>query len=105
MAKVVYNDFVSEVHGKFCKNDPKGTIFARRKDTGTNYLYHVHNPFTGEPTAAQSAVHAKFRTASAETKRIMGDAELLASYRESFANQNKYKTIRGYIFAELMAAE
>ncbi len=95
---------VDRVQGKYCKQDPNGAIFAFRKDTGAKYVYHVHNPFTGEPTAAQVAAKNKFASVAAQVKGILADVQQSAQYREAFAKQSKYKTLRGYIFAELMAA-
>ncbi len=103
MAKVVYMDLVSSVHGKFCKTDPKGVIFAQRKDSGTNYAYHRHKEFAYDPTPAQIAQTTKFATASAQVATIMADPTQLKPYQDSFPNQKKYKTLRGYIFADVMA--
>ncbi len=104
MAKVEFNELVNSVSGKLCK-DEKSPIFAQRKDTGTKYVYHRHAQVKREPTPAQLAQQAKFAEVSAEVRSIMADAELLAPYREAFARQNKYKTIRGYIFSALMTEE
>ncbi len=102
MAKVEFNELVNSVSGKLCK-DEKSPIFAQRKDTGTKYVYHRHATVKRDPTPAQSAQQAKFASVSAEVRTILADPSLSAPYREAFAKQTKYKTLRGYIFAELMA--
>ncbi len=100
MAKVEYNELVNSVSGKLCKEDGS-PIFARRRDTGTKYVYHRHAKPDKEPTPGQLAQQQKFATAGAEVKTIMSSLEQIAPYRESFAKQTKYKTLRGYIFAEV----
>ncbi len=100
MAKVEYNELVNSVSGKLCK-DEKGPIFARRRDTGTKYVNHRHANPDKEPTPEQLAQQQKFATAGAEVKTIMSSLEQLAPYREAFVQQAKYKTLRGYIFAQV----
>ncbi len=103
MAKVVFNHLIDRVQGKYCQ-DPTGPIFAFRGDTGTKYVYHIDNPYTGPATAAQDAQKQRFKTASANTKTIMRDPEQLLPYREAWKkNPGKYGTLRGYVFAQVMA--
>ncbi len=100
MAKVVYNHLVDRVQGKLCKDD-KSPIFAYRQDTGTRFVYHRDNPYTGPASEKQQANYQRFKSAHEEVKTVMGNLELLNTYKESFANQTKYKTLRGFIFAEV----
>lgn len=100
MARVVFNALVDSVHGKLCKEE-RAPIFAQRKDTGAKYVYHVDRPYTGPLTEAQKANAQRFATAAAETKTIMNSLEQLAPYKEAFAKQTKYGTLRGYIFAQV----
>lgn len=60
-------------------------------------------PLSGELTADQKANQAKFANVAAQVKTILADVEQSAVYREAFLKQTAYKTLRGYIFAELMA--
>ncbi len=100
MAKVLFNHLIDRVQGKLC-NDPKSPIFAHRNDSGSNYVYHRDNPYTGPLSEAQKANQQRFATAQAETKTIMNSLEQLAPYKDAFAKQNKYATLRGYIFAQV----
>ncbi len=88
------------VRGKYCRTAENGAIFTRRN--GKNFVHHIHNPYTGQPTAKQLEQRAKFKTLQAQVSTIMANDEQLASYKASFANQSKYATLRGYIFAMLM---
>ncbi len=103
MAKVTYMDLVNKVQGKYCKQDPKGVIFGHRRDTGANYAYHRHKDSVYDPTPAQVAQTTKFATAATQTATIMADPTQLAPYQASFPTQKRYKTLRGYIFADVMA--
>ncbi len=105
MAKVVFMDLVDHVSGKYCKKDPNGAIFARRKDSNTKYVYHVHSPFTGEPSAAQVAARNRFAQNQAKVTEALNDPQQAATYRAEFAAQKKYPTLRGYVFAQLMKTE
>ncbi len=103
MAKVEFNHLVESVHGKVC-NDPRGPIFAQRKDTGSKYVYHRDNPYTGPATEAQEAQKQRFKAASTNTKNVMNNPEQLTAYKEAWRkNPGKYGTLRGYIFAQEMA--
>ncbi len=104
MAKIKYMDLVDRVQGKFCKEDPTGAIFAYRKDTGVNYVYHRHNVSTAPASAAQEAQKARFKATVSTVKSIMKDVEQVQPYVEAWRkNPGKYGTLRGYIFAQVMA--
>ncbi len=100
MAKVTYIDIIDNVSGKFCKQDPNGAIFAHRSDTNCKYVYHRHKPFVDDPTPGQQATRARFANASAATDAAMTDSEQLQAYSTAFKAQDKYKTLRGFIFAQ-----
>ncbi len=103
MAKVEFNHLVKSVSGKLCK-DEHAPIFAQRKDTGAKYVYHRDNPYTGPDSPAQEAQKQRFKTASANVKTIMNDPDQVKPYREAWKkNPGKYGTLRGYIFAQVMA--
>ncbi len=101
MAEVIFNELISSVRGKYCKQDENGAIFTRRN--GKNFVHHIHNPHTGPATAKQLAHQEKFKSMQAQVATIMVDDEQVASYKEAFVKQTKYATLRGYIFAQLMA--
>ncbi len=103
MAKVTFNHLVDTVQGKTCKAE-RSPIFAFRKDTGTRYVYHRDKEYVHDPSPAQLAQQQKFAAAHAQVKTIMADSAQLEEYRAAFAKQTKYKTLRGYIFADVMAS-
>ncbi len=102
MAKVTFNHLVDKVQGKTC-NDERSPIFCFNRVTGARYVYHRDKAYVNDPTPEQLAHQQKFASASAQVKTIMADNSQLATYREAFEKQTKYKTLRGYIFADVMA--
>lgn len=68
-----------------------------RKHTFANQgLYRV----SADKQAAATARQTKFAAVAAAVKTAMETPATLAEYKEDFAKQNKYPTLRGYIFAE-----
>ncbi len=72
---------------------------------GTRYT-QLRRKRTSAPTAAESAVRQKFRQAATQRNIIMMDVELLEPYRQAWrakiqSGNTTYKTLRGYIFAEV----
>lgn len=95
MARIKPMELLSKLSGKVCSHSDM--YFAERY--GTQYTGKICNPFKGEPTDKQLAVRSAFTVAVAAIKDL--DAEALAAYKEAFKNQKKYRTLRGYIFAQL----
>ena len=95
MAKLKPMILVERLSGKVCGHS--NTYFAERY--GTQYTGTICNPFTGEPTEKQIAVRQKF----AETYAAMANLtpEQTADYETAFKKQKKYRSLRGYIFAQL----
>ncbi len=103
MAKVTYNHLIDSVSGKLC-NDPKSPIFARRKDSGTKYVYHRDNPYTGPASDSQKLVRNKFKAAHQAVKTILNDPQQVKTLTAEWkANPGKYATLRGYVFAKEFA--
>ena len=94
MAKLKPMILVERLSGKVCGHS--NTYFAERY--GTQYTGTICNPFTGEPTEKQIAVRQKF----AETYAAMANLtpEQTADYETAFKKQKKYRSLRGYIFAQ-----
>ena len=71
------------------------------------YLYgHDRTRYKYNPTAAQLAQNAKFRQAAQQTAAIMADVDRVQPYRTAWNNythsgNKRYKTLRGYIFAQV----
>ena len=81
--------------GKLCSHSD--IYFAERN--GTQYTGKICNPYTGEPTEKQTAVRFIFADTVAAINAL--SEEQRAEYEAAFKRQKKYKTLRGYIFAQL----
>ena len=94
MAKIKPMELLSRLSGKVCGHS--NTYFAERN--GTQYTGTICNPYTGEPTDKQIAVREKF----ADTIEAINNLteEQRDAYKEAFRKQKKYRTLRGYIFAQ-----
>jgi hypothetical protein len=94
MSKIKPMELISSMSGKLCGHSNK--YFAVRN--GTQYTGTICNPYTGDPTEKQLAVRAKF--AQTHTNMAALTEEQKADYLKAFRKQDKYKTLRGYIFAQ-----
>ena len=94
MSKIKPMELISKLSGKLCSHSD--IYFAERN--GTQYTGKICNPFKGEPTAKQIAVRQKF----ADTYAAMANLteEQKDAYKEAFRKQKKYRSLRGYIFAQ-----
>ena len=99
MAKIKPMELISKMSGKLCNHSD--IYFAERN--GTQYTGKICNPYTGEPTEKQLAIRNKFAE-TIETIQALSE-EQRAEYEAAFKRQKKYKTLRGYIFAQLYNAE
>ena len=95
MSKIKPMELISELSGKVCGHSNK--YFAVRY--GTQYTGTICNPYTGEPTAKQIAVRQKFADTYAAMAALTEEQK--ADYQEAFKKQKKYRSLRGYIFAQL----
>ena len=94
MSKVKPMILVDRLSGKVCGHS--NTYFAVRN--GTQYTGTICNPYTGEPTDKQIAVRQKFADTYAAMAALT--EEQRNAYEKAFKNQKKYRTLRGYIFAQ-----
>ena len=94
MAKIKPMILVERLSGKVCGHS--NTYFAERN--GTQYTGTICNPYTGEPTAKQIAVRQKFADTYAAMDALT--EEQREAYQEAFKKQKKYRSLRGYIFAQ-----
>ena len=94
MAKLKPMILIERLSGKVCGHS--NTYFAERN--GTQYTGTICNPFKGEPTAAQIAVRTKFQSVIAAIAALTTTD--IDAYKDAFKKQKKYKTLRGFIFAE-----
>ena len=95
MALIKPMELIAELSGKVCGHSNK--YFAVRN--GTQYTGTICNPYTGEPSEKQIAVREKFK--QTYTAMAALTEEQLAEYETAFRRQKKYKTLRGFIFAQL----
>ena len=94
MSKVKPLILVDRLSGKVCGHS--NTYFAVRN--GTQYTGTICNPYTGEPTDKQIAVRQKFADTYAAMAALT--EEQRNAYEKAFKNQKKYRSLRGYIFAQ-----
>ena len=87
-------DLLLSLSGKLCGHSD--IYFANRK--GTLYTGKICNPFTGTPSALQIAQRNKFRTVMQAIAALTQEEE--DAYETAFKRQKKYKTLRGYMFAQ-----
>ena len=95
MSKIKPMELLSRLSGKVCSHS--NVYFAERN--GTQYTGTICNPYTGEPTEKQVAVRQRFADTYAAMANLTEDQK--EAYAEAFKKQKKYRTLRGYIFAQL----
>ena len=95
MSKIKPMELFSRLSGKVCSHS--NVYFAERN--GTQYTGTICNPYTGEPTEKQVAVRQRFADTYAAMANLTEDQK--EAYAEAFKKQKKYRTLRGYIFAQL----
>ena len=94
MSKIKPMELISKLSGKVCGHSNK--YFAVRY--GTQYTGTICNPYTGEPTAKQIAIRQKFADTYAAMAALTEEQK--ADYETAFRKQKKYRSLRGYIFAQ-----
>ena len=97
MAKYKPIDMVKEYHGNICEHSD--TYFQKRgKTLCTGRICEPRNLEKDPYSAEELAVREKFRQARAAVKALT--AEQKTAYAEAFANQKKYSSLQGYMFAK-----
>ena len=97
MAKYVPIEMVKSYSGKICEHSD--VYFAKKGNT--LYTGKICNPrdLAKKPFSADElARQTKFRQARAAVKSLT--AEQKTAYVEAFANQKKYSSLQGYMFAQ-----
>lgn len=96
MAKYKPIDMVKEYHGKICEHSD--TYFQKRgKTLCTGRICNPRDLEKDPLSADEIAVRTKFASARAAVKALTEEQK--AVYAEAFANQKKYSTLQGYMFA------
>ena len=96
MAKYEPNDLLKSLHGKVCQHSD--TYFAERY--GTKYTGKICRSRTTPPSEAEVTTRTKFADVNAAIAALTEEEKntYAAAYKK---NRKGYKTLRGYIFAEL----
>lgn len=94
MAKFKPIDLIKSLRGKLCSHSD--VYFAQKGKT--LYTGKLCNPRTKPFSAEELARQAKFTQARAAVKALTPEQK--AAYAEAFANQKKYATLAGFIFAQ-----
>lgn len=94
MSKIKLEAPFTSFRGKICKH----TQIIYKEMYGTKFTSQVCNPYTGDPTANQTAQRTKMANAVAAVNAL--DATAKATYMAAFKKQSKYKTFRGYAIAQ-----
>ena len=97
MSKIKLEAPFRQFRGKICKHSD----IIYKEMYGTQFTSQVCNPYTGEPSAAQTTQRERFAQAKANVAAL--SSEEVAAYKEAFAKQRKYKTLQGYMLAQEMA--
>ena len=96
MAKYKPIDMVKEYRGKICEHSD--TYFQKRGKTLCTGRICEPRDLAKKPYSAEElAVRQKFTQARAAVKALT--TEQKTAYAEAFANQKKYSSLQGYMFA------
>ena len=94
MAKYEPIEMVKSYSGKICEHSD--VYFAKKGNT--LYTGKICNPRTKPFSEQELARQAKFTQARVAVKALT--AEQKTAYAEAFANQKKYSSLQGYMFAQ-----
>ena len=98
MSKIKLEAPFRQFRGKICKHSD----IIYKEMYGTQFTLQVCNPYTGEPSEAQTTQRERFAQAKANVTAL--SSEEVASYKEAFKKYpGKYKTLSGYMLAKEMA--
>ena len=94
MAKYEPIEMVKSYSGKICEHSD--VYFAKKGNT--LYTGKICNPRTKPFSEQELARQEKFRQARAAVKGLTSEQK--TAYAETFANQKKYSSLQGYMFAQ-----
>ena len=93
MAKYEPIEMVKSYSGKICEHSD--VYFAKKGNT--LYTGKICNPRTKPFSEQELARQEKFRQARVAVKGLTSEQK--TAYAEAFANQKKYSSLQGYMFA------
>lgn len=99
---------VEAVNGKIAASDEKVNKYNQgfkcfigyQNSWSTVNRFMLRKKPLGDPTQAQKESQDKFKQAFEAMRAIYSDPTKLAEEKQKFLNQTRYKTLRGFIFAE-----
>ena len=94
MSKINLEAPFMDFRGKVCKHSK--IIFKKLRQT--NFTSQICNPRTKPYSEAELARQTKFRQAIAAVNALTEEQK--TAYATAFANQKKYASLRGYMFAQ-----
>ena len=94
MAKYEPIEMVKSYSGKICEHSD----VCVAKKGNTLYTGKICNPRTKPFSEQELARQEKFRQARAAVKGLTSEQK--TAYAEAFANQKKYSSLQGYMFAQ-----
>lgn len=99
MAKIEPMTHLDAIRGKYARTDK---VYTRVR-TFDNQIIGValKHPATNlPPTEGQQTAQQKMKAVQAKVTAALADASQRAQYMVKWKNQTKYKTLRGYVFAQ-----
>ena len=87
---------IESMSGKVCTHSD--VYFFHRN--GKVFTGKMCCPYQGDPSASQTAVRTKFRTAQSNARAALADPDQRAALIAAFKTQQKYSTLWGYTFAQ-----
>ncbi len=97
MAKYIPIEMVKEYHGKICEHSD--VYFAKKgKTLYTGKMCNPRNLEKDPLSANEIAVRTKFASARAAVAALTSEQK--AAYATAFANQKKYSSLQGFMFAQ-----
>ena len=97
MSKIKLEAPFTAFRGKICKH----TQIIYKEMYGTKFTSQVCNPYTGDPSEAQTAQRTKMASAIAAVAALTPEQK--ADYLAAFKKQSKYKTPRGFMIVQELA--
>ena len=94
MSKVNLEAPFQSLQGKVCKH----AKIIYKKMYGKQFTSQICNPYTGDPSAAQTSAQTKLAQAVQNANAI--SAEQRATYLAEFKKQSKYVSLHGFIIAQ-----
>ena len=104
MGKVFYEDPIKHISGKISKK--YRTCYNHKRISGLNFT-SVHGDRTTPPSAAEMAIHTRFKTVRTAAQNRSMDLSHLTYDQMAFVNERKtlgsafkYTTYRGWLFGK-----